>query len=301
VTSHPWPDGTDSVAIFSVNFDAEALDLTVTTEDRLYGRYTYGRYGVRAGLPRMLDLLAKHAIRATFFVCAADAQRHREPLRRIMSEGHEIAGRGMALEDLTSLGESEYQTLRVATEILTDICGTPPVGFRAPGNSLSVNTLSHLAELDYEYDSSFQDDDYPYVISVAGGRRLVEIPTSFALEDAAVYSARHTHARLIAIWEDEVAAMYDAGTLVPLTVHLRGDVGSTRAARIDALDALLARMTSRTNLTFMTGAELARHTASLDLAAEPDPIERHVATLREVPYRGDLAVTNSAYKMGSSR
>ncbi|MBK7062260.1 MAG: hypothetical protein IPH51_17890 [Rubrivivax sp.] len=45
-----------------MNFDAEVFDLKSTTEDRLFGRFSYGRYGVRAGLPRLMALLARRGI-----------------------------------------------------------------------------------------------------------------------------------------------------------------------------------------------------------------------------------------------
>ena len=76
MTSYPWPNGARAVIFISVNFDAESLDLKDTTPDRLYGRFTYGRYGVRAGFPRLVDLLERHAVPATFFVPASDARRH---------------------------------------------------------------------------------------------------------------------------------------------------------------------------------------------------------------------------------
>jgi hypothetical protein len=76
---------------------------------------------------------------------------------------------------------------------------------------------------------------------------------------------------------------------VPLTVHLRGDIGFTRAARIAALDDLLAYMASRPGVRFRTGTELA--VAALESGTtEPDPLAPHQATLSVTPYRGDLAV-----------
>ena len=54
-----WPGDVRCIVFVSVNFDAEAFDLKSTTEDRLYGRFSYGRYGVRAGLPRLLKMLER--------------------------------------------------------------------------------------------------------------------------------------------------------------------------------------------------------------------------------------------------
>jgi peptidoglycan/xylan/chitin deacetylase (PgdA/CDA1 family) len=280
-----WPEGTRCAVFFSVNFDAESLDLHSTSEKRLFGRFSYGRYGTRAGFPRLLELLRRHGIAATFFVPAADAERHAGLVRALLDDGHEIAARGVGLEDLPKLGAAELETLTRSRDILERLCGIAPAGFRAPGNRLSVHTLGHLARLGFAYDASFQDDDYPYRFDMGAGRSIVEIPSCFALDDAPVYAGRHSHRRLMQTWRDEFGAMYEAGVLCALTVHLRGDIGSTRAARIAALDEFFQEVRSRPGVRFMQGRDLAAHALSLDLPPEPDPAMAHLETLRVMPYR----------------
>jgi hypothetical protein len=144
--------------------------------------------------------------------------------------------------------------------------------------------------LGFAYDSSFQDDDQPYLFSLSQTSRIVEIPTVQALDDSLPFSARHTHARVVKIWREEFDALHRAGCLVPLTVHLRGDLGFTRAARIAALEELLAYMSGRSGVRFVTGAQLAAEALAKGGPAEPDPMLAHVDTLAVTPYRGDLAV-----------
>ena len=273
----------------SVNFDAEAYDLKSTTEDRLFGRFSYGRYGVRAGLPRLLAMLERRGIAATVFVTAIDAVRHADAIRALRDAGHEIASRGTDLTPLPLLKERERDALAQARDTLARVTGKPPKGFRAPAGELGPQSLRHLAELGFAYDSSFQDDDHPYVFAPTPSMRIAEIPTVQALDDSLPFSARHTHARVVKIWREEFDALYREGCLVPLTVHLRGDVGFTRAARIAALEDLLAYMASRPGVRFMTGAELAATALQIG-TPEPDPLAPHQATLSVTPYRGDLAV-----------
>jgi len=204
--------------------------------------------------------------------------------------GHEIAARGSDLKPLPTLRAGERDSLLYARDALASITGSAPTGFRAPGGELSANTLRLLAELGYQYDASFQDADHPYLFAPSEATRLAEVPGMQALDDAPVYSARHTHARLMKIWREEFDALYDAGCLVPLTLHLRGDMGSTRAARIAALDGLFSHIASRPGVRFMTGAELAALALSSGLAPEPDPMAMHRSALAASPYRGDLAV-----------
>jgi peptidoglycan/xylan/chitin deacetylase (PgdA/CDA1 family) len=288
--SYPWPAGARVAAFISVNFDAESFDLHEVPAERMFGRFSYGRYAVRAGYPRLVELFEKHAVPATFFVPAADAKRHPDLVRDLVRRGHEVAARGVDLENFAKLGDQERAVLQQSRDILADISGAAPQGFRAPGGELSPRTLGLLAELGFTYDSTFQDSDHPYVYALEQGRPLVEVPTTFALDDAPIYSARHTHARLKAIWHDEVTAMHAEGTLIPLTLHLRGDFGSTRAARIAVLDQVLAELKQLGGVTFMTGRDVARHALSLGLATEPDPYLAHAQTLANSVYRGDLAI-----------
>ena len=286
----PWPGDTRCAVFVSVNFDAEAFDLKSTTEDRLFGRFSYGRYGVRAGLPRLLAMLGRRGIAATVFVTASDANRHPDAIRAIRDAGHEIASRGADLAPLPSLGEREREALLQGRDALARITGKAPTGFRAAGGELGPDTLRLLAELGFAYDSSFQDDDHPYVFAPMPASRLVELPTVSALDDSLAFSARHTHARVMKIWREEFESLYRENCLVPLTLHLRGDIGSTRAARIAALEELLVEIAGRTGVRFMTGAELAELTLASGMTPEGDPIAPHAATLSVTPYRGDLAV-----------
>lgn len=286
-TQFPWPDAAASAVMVTVNFDAEAHDLLSTSADRLYGRFSYGRYGVRAGLPRLLDVFARHDVRATFFATGADAKRHRDALQRIVAAGHEVASRGATMKRPEA--QDELAWLRVGVDAVTQATGKPVLGYRSPDNELSPQTLQHLLELGLIYDSTFQDDDAPYRISLPAGK-LAEIPTSFALGDAQAFSARHTHARVLQIWRDETAALLDAEALVPLTLHLRGDFGSTRAARIAMLDTWLGEVRDLPDVAFMTTGELAEWTLATDAPEEGDPYAPHAETLARTVYRGDLAV-----------
>ncbi|WP_066637366.1 polysaccharide deacetylase family protein [Bordetella sp. H567] len=290
MTTYTWPDGARAVVLLTVNFDAESFDLKEVPTERMFGRYSYGRYAVRAGFPRLIDLFKKHDVPATFFVPGTDARRHPGLIRELVANGHEIGARGVDLENFATLGEQEPQVLKTARDILADVAGVAPLGFRAPGGELSSRTLDHLADLGFIYDASFQDADHPYVFGLSGGKKVVELPSTFALDDAPIYSARHTHARLLAIWRDEIAAMHAEGTLIPITLNLRGDFGSTRAARIAVLDTVLAEIKQLGGVRFMTCQQLAEHTLSLNLAPEPDPHRAHAETLSKTVYRGDLAI-----------
>ena len=171
-----WPPGYRCGVAFSVDLDAESVDLGRAPAANLWGRFSHGRYGVRVGVYRLLEIFREYAVPATFFVPAWDAERHPELVTTIVAAGHEIAAHGYQHEDHSGLAEAERETLENAHRILTHIAGRAPVGWRAPGGQLSPRTLAHLADLGYRYDASFFDDDLPHELECGDGQRIVEIP-----------------------------------------------------------------------------------------------------------------------------
>ena len=107
---------------------------------------------------KILDLLAERRVRATFFVLGWVAERHGGLVRRIVSEGHEIASHGYAHELLSAQTTKQFQEdIRKSKRILEDLTGESVWGYRAPGYSLTEETkwaLPLLVEEGYRYDSS---------------------------------------------------------------------------------------------------------------------------------------------------
>ncbi|MGH8617314.1 MAG: polysaccharide deacetylase family protein [Burkholderiales bacterium] len=271
-SNNPWPPGQRCGVLVTVNFDAESVDLRHVEPENLCGRFSYGRYGMRAGLARVLALLREQALAATFFVPALDAENNASQVEAILRDGHEVAARGYAYEDYSQLGAAEPETLTRAHAALTRIAGRPPRGWRAPGGLLSPGTLPHLGALGYRYDSSFQDDDYPYVMRCPAGQELVELPVFQALDDATLYGLHHTQARLLKTWTEEFDAMYAAGTLVTLTLHVRGDYGSGRASRVAAVREFLDHVRAKPGVFFMTCEAMADWWAAQHPHTEPAPV-----------------------------
>ena len=270
-TTAMWPPGRTCGMVVTVNLDAESYDLHETTPDNLYGKFSYGRYGMRAGVWRLLDVFRTEGIKATFFVPALDAENNREQIEAVLRDGHEIAARGYAFENHGKLGEREAETLAKAHETLTRIIGSAPVGWRAPFGELSPATLGHLLRLGYEYDSSFQDDDFPYVMQGDGGKTLVELPQLQFLDDATLYAPRHSHNRVLKTWKEEFDAMYREGTFVNLTVHPRGDHGSGRAIRARIVGEFIHYALGHPGVQLVTCREMARQWKAQHPATEPLP------------------------------
>jgi polysaccharide deacetylase family protein (PEP-CTERM system associated) len=112
---------------------------------------------VRQVLP-LLDQLARHAARATFFVLGWVARRQPNLIRAIARAGHEIASHGWDHARVTQQTPHQFRhSIRRSKYALEDLTGEPVLGFRAPSFSLVPGrewALDILIEEGYRYDSS---------------------------------------------------------------------------------------------------------------------------------------------------
>ena len=107
---------------------------------------------------RVLDLFAKHGVKATFFTLGWIAERNKGLIRRIVREGHELASHGMEHRPVYSQSPEEFRAdVRRTKAILEDLGGVRVSGYRAASFSITRQTFwafDVLAEEGYGYSSS---------------------------------------------------------------------------------------------------------------------------------------------------
>ncbi len=108
-------------------------------------------------LPRLLQLFEGLGLGATFFVVGEDVQGpQRLGLQAAARKGHELASHSHTHPyALSSASEAVVEAeLVAAEEALHGVSGRRPLGFRAPGYSLSPAMLAALVRRGYRYDAS---------------------------------------------------------------------------------------------------------------------------------------------------
>jgi peptidoglycan/xylan/chitin deacetylase (PgdA/CDA1 family) len=84
------------------------------------------------GVPRLLQLLSKYAIPATFFMPADTARRHPEAVKEIAARGHEIGHHGDVHESPAQLAVAdERRILEIGLDTLEKLVGQRPRGYWA--------------------------------------------------------------------------------------------------------------------------------------------------------------------------
>jgi polysaccharide deacetylase family protein (PEP-CTERM system associated) len=107
------------------------------------------------GTNKILDLLRKYNIKATFFILAWIAKKNPRLVKKIYKEGHEISSHGYSHKLNYNMSKKElYNDLKNSKEILESIIKDKVIGYRAPTFSINDELITTLIEIGYEYDSS---------------------------------------------------------------------------------------------------------------------------------------------------
>lgn len=273
-----WPSGKRAAACFTFDVDAESPILFDHPESAGWlDVMSHQAYGPRTGVPRLLRLLERQRIRATFFVPGYTAERWPEVVRAIRDAGHEIGHHGYLHEGARAAPdlETEERWLLRGLEALDAVAGVRPIGYRAPMWELSYRLPALLAAHGFRYDSGLMDADHPYRLAVGpepGAPSIIELPGHWSLDDWEPYNylpgitgsgVIASPLEVIARWTLELEALVEAGGLFMLTNH---PFISGRASRAVALESLMQRARSIDGLWIASAEEIAAHVETLPLA-----------------------------------
>ena len=263
-----WPDGKQCAAVLSFDFDAESGFYFREPEKakRSLGDLEERRFGPRVGVDRILRMMDRLKMRASFYIPGWTVEHHPAPSKRIRDAGHEIGAHGNMHEAVSFLdSEQEEKIMRDQLAILKDGLGVVPKGYRSPSWDMNVWTPGILKRHGFLYDTSLMGNDIPYEIDSENGR-LIELPIQWLLDDAPlfrhVYGATNAIAdpgRVLQMWSKEFAGMHAENGAFILTCH---PFVSGRASRIQLMEDLVAFMRKFRGVWFTTCEEIAQWHAS---------------------------------------
>ena len=265
LTPKSWPNGA-RVAV-GLSFDLDNETGTLRDGSASPALLSQGEYGSRAGLPRVLALLERHQIPASFFVPAVSAMLHPESIKAIMQPGrHEVGLHGWIHERNSQLDQAtERDLLTRAAKALEAATGKRPAGMRTPSWDYSPYTIDIAKELGLVYDSSLMADDRPYEILAAGHPTgIVELPVEWILDDfpyfwmdrSSTVRPTMTPEEVLSIWKAEFDGAYEERGMFILTMHPHV-IG--HRARIAMLDRLVSYMKSKPDVWFATHEDIAKY------------------------------------------
>jgi peptidoglycan/xylan/chitin deacetylase (PgdA/CDA1 family) len=183
--------------IACITFDFDAMSGFISRGMTSPTPISRGEFGADVGVPRLLALLAKYKVPASWYIPGHTLETYPDQCRRIADSGAEVGHHGWTHEPPATLTrEKEEEGLVRANEQIKKLTGQTARGYRSPSWDLSPHSVELLLKHGFVYDSSMMANDYlPYRIrqgdiitlekpAVFGKpTKLIEVPVSWSLDD----------------------------------------------------------------------------------------------------------------------
>ena len=248
-----WPDNKRIAVMMAFDLDAETMWTTHGDGSTAHmTNLSRGAYGPKQGVPRILDMLDSHQVKATFFIPGVVAEHYPEVVREIARRGHDIGFHGYLHEESTKTTyEQEDATMHRSEKIIYDLTGQKIAGHRAPGGVIHDYSLRLFLEHGYIYSSNWRDSDGPFLHQIDGKTvPLVELPKDSIFDDTAYdfytdaaperYGLKSPD-EMFEIWKEEFDSLAVEGRMINFVLHPQF-VG--RASRVQMLSRLIGYMKS---------------------------------------------------------
>ena len=213
----------------ALSFDSDHDTTELRDGGRSIGRLSWGQYGNRVGMPRILDLLRRHGVRASFYVPAVTARLYPDEQRRVAHDGHEIGIHGWIHELNSGLSyDAERDLMLRSADALEQTTGVRPTGMRTPSWDFSPHTLRIAMEMGLAYDSSLMADEDCYELLLDGEPTgVIELPVEWVRDDAVYFWMNRFQSHrpytppgdVFDIFRREFDRAHQEGGLFQLTMH----------------------------------------------------------------------------------
>jgi peptidoglycan/xylan/chitin deacetylase (PgdA/CDA1 family) len=272
-------------ATVCITYDFDGVSPWIWTYKKPYS-HKLGVFGADVGVPRLLDVQDRHEVPSTWFIPGHTIESFPEASEEIYARGHEIQHHGWShapRRAFTSRYE-EKNDLERGIQVIRELTGKDPTGFRAPAGGFSKHTIGLLRGYDFEWTSSDKERDFePYYLRKGWelsesepyerGEKteLVEIPIQWQRDDwlqtgpvvsslspnaAATRGSMMSDASVFDRLQNEFDWMYE-NVEDGLFVMLLHPQISGRATMVDRFDNLLQHMRERPDVQFADASTVA--------------------------------------------
>src|SRR6267142_5148466 len=263
-----WPNGARLVVSISMQFEAGAqpergaespFPLIDTKYPDLPASKWYD-YGLKEGIPRMLDMFDRVGVKVTSHMVGAAVERNPQLAKEIVERGHEAAGHGQTWTPQFSMTPDEERTsYQASIKTIETATGKRPVGFNALWLRGTPHTLEILQDLGFIYHIDDVSRDEPFLVAVRN-KPFVVVPYAIHTNDIVNYEGRHwTAAQFVSELRYEFDQLYaEAATrrrMMSVSAH---DRITGRPARTRALEEFIIYAQKQPGVVFLRKDQIAR-------------------------------------------
>lgn len=219
--------------------------------------WSWAEYGMRCGVPRLIELFARLEIPAAATINASVIDAYPALAGAIRDAKWEFMGHGWTQRSLQQ-EQDEATVIHRCVERISSFVGHPPRGWLGAGLHETDRTPEHLKEAGIEYVSDWVLDDLPCWMVTAKGP-LIAMPYSVEINDTVIYAIeKHSGEEIVRRVADAVKTFERELALNPrvITIALHPYAIGT-AHRLPHLERALQMLKARSDTVFMTGSAIA--------------------------------------------
>jgi allantoinase len=219
--------------------------------------FSWADYGMRAGLPRIIEAIASRGLPASTSFNAGVIQAYPRAAQAMHAAGWEFIGHGVHQKALNH-AEGEEALIVTALEMIESFTGTRPRGWLSPGLRESFDTPEILKRQGVDYVCDWVVDDVPRWMHTQAGP-LLSVPYNVEVNDSIIYavekhSSPEMYLRLentLRLFERE-AKTHPRVLAIGLHPHLIGV-----PHRFEYLERMLDLLMKSPQVGFMIGSQIA--------------------------------------------
>lgn len=148
--------------------------------------FSWADYGMRAGLPRLIDAITRRGLPASTSINASVLQSYADAAQAMHEAGWEFIGHGMHQKSIQQAGD-EAEVVKASLEALKSLTGTLPSGWLSPGLRESHDTPDILKACGLDYIFDWVVDDLPNWMQTKNGP-ILSMPYNLELNDSIIYA-----------------------------------------------------------------------------------------------------------------
>ena len=151
--------------------------------------WAWHEYGMRVGVWRFFEVLAKHGIQATLALNGSVIKSYPPVVQAALKAGWEFMGHGWIQRPMHHV-ENQKAAIRDTMTAIKALTGKNPRGWESPGLTETYETIDLLREAGIEYVADWVLDDQPCTIRTAHGP-MVSVPYTVEMNDIAMMALQH--------------------------------------------------------------------------------------------------------------
>ena len=219
--------------------------------------FSWADYGMRAGLPRMINAIVERGLPASTSFNAGVIDAYPRAAQAMHDAGWEFIGHGMHQKALNHVG-GEAEVIEASLAKIAAFTGQRPRGWLSPGLRQTHDTPELLKDAGIEYTFDWVIDDLPSWMHTARGP-LMAMPYNLELNDSIIYAVeKHSspefYLRLERTLELFVRESRSQPRVLALGLHPHLVGPPHRFVYFERMLDLLMRTEG---VTFMTGGQIA--------------------------------------------